>query len=33
MRHTETVTARLSAIPVALRTLWTPTARPGELLP
>ncbi|MGP2932682.1 phage tail protein I [Serratia nevei] len=33
MRHTETVTARLSAIPVALRTLWTPTACPVELLP
>ncbi len=33
MRHTETVTARLSAITVALRTLWTPTACPIELLP
>lgn len=33
MRHTETVTARLSAISVALRTLWTPTACPVELLP
>ncbi|CAH5183511.1 phage tail protein I [Serratia marcescens] len=33
MRHTETVTARLSAITVALRTLWTPTACPVELLP
>ncbi|EPA9109402.1 MAG: phage tail protein I [Serratia liquefaciens] len=33
MRNTETVTARLSAITVALRTLWTPTACPVELLP
>ncbi|WP_411749750.1 phage tail protein I [Serratia marcescens] len=33
MRHTETVTMRLSAITVALRTLWTPTACPVELLP
>lgn len=33
MRHTETVTTRLSAITVALRTLWTPTACPVELLP
>ncbi|MGQ5746345.1 phage tail protein I [Serratia marcescens] len=33
MRHTETATARLSAITVALRTLWTPTACPVELLP
>lgn len=33
MRHTETVTARLSTITVALRTLWTPTACPVELLP
>ncbi|HAY0634732.1 TPA: phage tail protein I [Serratia marcescens] len=33
MRHTETVTARLSAITVALRTLWTPTACQVELLP
>ncbi|MBJ2093879.1 phage tail protein I [Serratia ureilytica] len=33
MRHTETVTARLSAITVALRTLWTPTSCPVELLP
>ncbi|MFZ1873246.1 MAG: phage tail protein I [Chania sp.] len=33
MRHTETVTARLSAITVALRTLWTPTACPVDLLP
>ncbi|HGM5349207.1 TPA: phage tail protein I [Serratia marcescens] len=33
MRHTETVTARLSAITVALRTLWTPTVCPVELLP
>ncbi len=33
MRHTETVTARLSAITVALRTLWTPTTCPVELLP
>ncbi|MGM1347749.1 phage tail protein I [Serratia liquefaciens] len=33
MRHTETVTTRLSAITVALRTIWTPTACPVELLP
>lgn len=33
MRHTETVTARLSDITVALRALWTPTACPVELLP
>lgn len=33
MRHTETVTARLSAITVALRTLWTPTDCPVDLLP
>ena len=33
MRNTETVTARLSAITVALRTLWTPTVCPVELLP
>ncbi|EMF7564397.1 phage tail protein I [Serratia marcescens] len=33
MRHTETITVRLSAITVALRTLWTPTACPVELLP
>lgn len=33
MRHTETVTVRLSAITVALRTLWTPTVCPVELLP
>ncbi|HCJ98946.1 MAG TPA: phage tail protein I [Serratia grimesii] len=33
MRNTETVTARLSAITVALRTLWTPTSCPVELLP
>lgn len=33
MRHTEAVTARLSAITVALRTLWTPTACPVDLLP
>lgn len=33
MRNTETVTARLSAITVALRTLWSPTVCPVELLP
>ncbi|MEJ4043911.1 phage tail protein I [Erwinia sp. SLM-02] len=33
MRHTEAATARLSAITVALRTIWTPTACPVELLP
>ncbi|WP_199637182.1 phage tail protein I [Serratia sp. PAMC26656] len=33
MRHTETATARLSAITVALRTLWTPTDCPVDLLP
>ncbi|HDG7817272.1 TPA: phage tail protein I [Klebsiella quasipneumoniae] len=33
LRHTETGTARLSAITVALRTLWTPTACPVDLLP
>lgn len=33
MRHTETATAKLSAITVALRTLWTPTACPVDLLP
>ncbi|HHT0302245.1 TPA: phage tail protein I [Raoultella planticola] len=33
LRSTEVATARLSAIPVALRTLWTPTACPVDLLP
>lgn len=33
MRHTEAATARLSAITIALRTIWTPTACPVELLP
>lgn len=33
LRHTEAGTARLSAITVALRTLWTPTACPVDLLP
>lgn len=33
MHHTEAATARLSAITVALRTIWTPTACPVELLP
>ncbi|MBP1129176.1 phage tail P2-like protein [Serratia sp. PL17] len=33
MRHSETVTARLSAITVALRTLWTPTESPVDVLP
>lgn len=33
MRHTETATARLSAITVGLRTLWTPTDCPVDLLP
>ncbi|WP_430664159.1 phage tail protein I [Klebsiella michiganensis] len=33
LRHTEAGTARLSAITVALRTLWTPTASPVDLLP
>ncbi|MFS7242324.1 phage tail protein I [Serratia proteamaculans] len=33
MRHSETVTARLSAITVALRTLWTPTESPMDVLP
>ena len=33
MRHTAAATARLSAITVALRTIWTPTACPVELLP
>ncbi|HID1696501.1 TPA: phage tail protein I [Klebsiella pneumoniae] len=33
MRSAEGVTARLSAITIALRTLWTPTACPVNLLP
>ncbi|ANK19646.1 phage tail protein I [Klebsiella pneumoniae] len=33
LRYTEAGTARLSAITVALRTLWTPTASPVDLLP
>ncbi|HHS9552685.1 MAG: phage tail protein I [Klebsiella pneumoniae] len=33
LRHTEAGTARLSAITVALRTLWTPTACSVDLLP
>ncbi|WKM70939.1 MULTISPECIES: phage tail protein I [Klebsiella] len=33
LRYTEAGTARLSAITVALRTLWTPTACPVDLLP
>lgn len=33
MRSTEAATARLSAITVALRTLWTPIACPVDLLP
>lgn len=33
MRNTEAVTAKLSAITVALRTLWTPTDCPVDLLP
>lgn len=33
MRSAEGATARLSAITVALRTLWTPTACPVDLLP
>lgn len=33
MRSAEEATARLSAITVALRTLWTPTACPVDLLP
>ncbi|HCQ7474752.1 MULTISPECIES: phage tail protein I [Klebsiella] len=33
LRYTEAGTARLSAITVALRTLWTPTACPMDLLP
>ncbi|WP_117147151.1 phage tail protein I, partial [Klebsiella pneumoniae] len=33
LRYTEAGTARLSAITVALRTLWTPTACPEDLLP
>lgn len=33
MRSTEAATARLSAITVALRTLWTPTTSPVDLLP
>ncbi|MFV6766622.1 phage tail protein I [Klebsiella sp. R71] len=33
LRYTEAGTTRLSAITVALRTLWTPTACPVDLLP
>lgn len=33
LRYTEAGTARLSAITIALRTLWTPTASPVDLLP
>ena len=33
LRSTEVATARLSAITVALRTLWTPTVCPVDLLP
>ncbi|MDE8896352.1 phage tail protein I [Klebsiella pneumoniae] len=33
MRSTEAATSRLSAITVALRTLWTPIACPVDLLP
>ncbi|HBZ9027714.1 phage tail protein I [Klebsiella pneumoniae] len=33
LRSTEAATARLSAITVALRTLWTPTICPVDLLP
>ncbi|HBR4257125.1 TPA: phage tail protein I [Klebsiella pneumoniae] len=33
LRSAEAATARLSAITVALRTLWTPTACPVDLLP
>lgn len=33
MRSAEGATARLSAITVALRTIWTPTACPVDLLP
>ena len=33
LRYTEAGCARLSAITVALRTLWTPTANPVDLLP
>ncbi|MBG2660851.1 phage tail protein I [Klebsiella michiganensis] len=33
LRYTEAGTARLSEITVALRTLWTPTACPVDLLP
>ncbi|WP_154911260.1 phage tail protein I [Klebsiella grimontii] len=33
MRSAESASARLSAITVALRTLWTPTACPVDLLP
>ncbi|HBQ3059797.1 TPA: phage tail protein I [Klebsiella pneumoniae] len=33
LRSTEVATARLSAITVALRTLWTPTICPVDLLP
>lgn len=33
MRATEEATARLSAITVALRTIWTPIACPVDLLP
>ncbi|MDD9641332.1 phage tail protein I [Klebsiella michiganensis] len=33
MRSAETATAKLSGITVAIRTLWTPTACPVDLLP
>ncbi|MFY0838188.1 phage tail protein I [Klebsiella pneumoniae] len=33
LRSTEAATARLSGITVAIRTLWTPTACPVDLLP
>lgn len=33
MRHTESAATRLSDITVALRTIWTPTDCPAELLP
>lgn len=33
MRSTEAATAKLSGITVAIRTLWTPTACPVDLLP
>lgn len=33
MRHAEAATAKLSGITVAIRTIWTPTACPVDLLP